>query len=257
MRVFRAHGLGNDYLVVPEAVSPALIRQLCDRHQGPGSDGVLVPAPSQGLDYGVRIFNPDGSEAEKSGNGIRIFAAWLVFRQGAPSEFSLWTLGGPVRCRVDRSLWPPSVKVDMGTARVGEKRTFEDLEYTPVNVGNPHAVVWGHRPDWLSVGSRLEQSVEGRTNVQFVEVEDAHTLVARIWERGAGHTLSSGSSSCAVAAAGVASGRVRSPVRVKMEGGTLFVTVNAEMGLQLEGPVEPIADIEIDPRWLAFRRETP
>jgi diaminopimelate epimerase len=149
------------------------------------------------------------------------------------------------------------VRVEMGRATVGTPKPFEDVQYTPVNVGNPHAVVWGHRPDWLDVGSRLEHAVEGRTNVQFVEVEDDHTLRAHIWERGAGHTLSSGSSSCAVAVAGVHSGRVQSPVWVKMEGGTLLVEVDPEMNLQLEGPVEPIGEMEIDSRWLALRQETP
>ena len=245
---------GEGGYVVPPDDFLGRLRALCDRHQGAGSDGVLIPAPPQGCEYGVRIFNPAGSEAEKSGNGIRIFATWLVVRQGAPREFSLWTLGGPVRCVVDSSVWPLSVQVDMGRAAVGAAQPFEGLHYTPVNVGNPHAVVWGHRPDWLMWGARLEHAVAGRTNVQFVEVQGPHTLAARIWERGAGHTLSSGSSACAVAAAGVHSGRVQTPVRVEMEGGSLQVEVDAQLNLRLTGPVEPIADLEIDPAWLAHRQ---
>lgn len=228
-----------------------MVRAFCDRHRGLGSDGLLVPvqAPA-GCDYGVRIYNPDGSEAEKSGNGLRIFATWLRLRRGAPSVFSVWTMGGRVSCSVDDRSWPPQVQVDMGCAVVGSPRPFEELMYTPVSVGNPHAVVWGSYPDWQARGARIEHSVEGRTNVQFAEVVNQNTIKAKIWERGAGATLSSGSSSCAIAAAGVAAGWVQSPVTIQMEGGELFVEVSPKLELRMSGPVEPVGDFEVEDAWL-------
>lgn len=254
LRAFRAHGIGNDYLVVDRSLSPSLVRALCDRHRGLGSDGVLVPVEvPAGCDYAVRIYNPDGSEAEKSGNGLRIFATWLRLRRGAPSTFTVWTVGGKVSCSVEDRSWPPQVQVDMGRAVVGIPRPFEELMYTPVSVGNPHAVVWGSYPDWQARGARIECSVEGRTNVQFAEVVNHHTIRAKIWERGAGPTLSSGSSSCAIAAAGVASGKVQSPVTIQMDGGELFVEVSPTLDLRMSGPVEPVGDIVVEDAWLHSR----
>jgi diaminopimelate epimerase len=254
LRAFRAHGIGNDYLVVDAPMNPVLVQALCDRHRGLGSDGLLQPiqAPT-GCDYAVRIYNPDGSEAEKSGNGLRIFATYLRLKCGAPSQFTVWTAGGKVSCVVDDRSWPPQVQVEMGQARVGEPRSFEDIFVTPVSVGNPHAVVWGSYPDWQARGARIEVSVEGRTNVQFAEIVNQHTIRAKIWERGAGPTLSSGSSSCAIAAAGVAQGRVQSPVTIQMEGGELFVEVSPDMQLRMSGPVEPVGEFLVEEAWLHSR----
>lgn len=244
MRFWRAHGLGNDYLVLEsgEALGPELVRALCDRHTGVGSDGILEPTPG-----GLRIHNPDGSEAEKSGNGLRIFAHWLVRRRAAAPEFELQTRGGAVRCAVhgDR------VQVDMGPARVGPEVELAGTRVIRVDLGNPHAVALGIPSDWLSRGPRIETAVPGRTNVQFVEIREgvAH---ARIWERGAGHTRSSGSSACAVAAVCVDRGLLPSPLTVRMEGGDLSIEVGATV--RMEGPVEAVGLIELLPSWLEARR---
>jgi diaminopimelate epimerase len=252
MRLFRSHGLGNDYLVLEAldgALTPALVRAICDRHTGVGSDGVLEPVEGRGCDYGLRIHNPDGSEAEKSGNGLRIFADWLVRARGAPRAFSVWTAGGVVRCEVGEQ-----VRVAMGRARVLGAEVLAGVDVHRVDVGNPHAVSFGIPTDWEARGAAVERSVPGRTNVQFVEPVDAHTLRARVWERGAGRTRSSGSSACAVATVGVALGWVASPVRVEMEGGVLGVVVHPDGNVDLEGPVEPIGRIEVDPAWVLARR---
>lgn len=249
MRLFRSHGLGNDYLVLEDGtVTPALVRALCDRHEGVGSDGVLEPVDGGGCDYGLRIHNPDGSEAEKSGNGLRIYADWLVRARGAPPRFTVRTLGGVVTCEVGEQ-----IRVAMGTARLLGVETLAGNEAHRVDVGNPHAVVSGIPADWEARGAAIEHAVPGRTNVQFVEPVDAHTLRARVWERGAGRTKSSGSSACAVATVGVARGWVRSPVRVEMEGGVLGVVVHPDGRVDLEGPVEPIGRFDVDPAWLARR----
>jgi diaminopimelate epimerase len=255
---FRAHGLGNDYLVLshPAPLTPARVRAVCDRHRGVGSDGILEPiAPPEGSHaaIGLRIHNPDGSLAEKSGNGLRIFAWWLVARQGFPAGFSVWTQGGEVRCLVDRDV----VTVDMGAARILGDALLAGVPVVRVDVGNPHAVVlggWealpGARGTWQEVGAAVETSVPGRTNVQFVQVRDglAH---ARIWERGAGETLASGSSACAVAAVCVARGLLASPVTVRMPGGDLHVEVDAVGQVRQTGPVAPVGDVDVHPAWWA------
>ncbi|MFZ5475469.1 MAG: diaminopimelate epimerase [Myxococcota bacterium] len=246
MRLFRSHGLGNDYLVLEDGppVTPDLARALCDRRTGVGGDGVLEP-----VDGGLRIWNPDGSEAEKSGNGIRIFAHWLVRRRGAASPLTLWTKGGVVRAWVAGD----DVRVEMGVARVGEPRSVEGVTALPVDVGNPHHVVFAVPDDWRSLGARIERSVPARTNVQFVAVEGPRAVRVKVWERGAGETRSSGSSACAVAAATVATGRASSPVEVRMDGGTLRVEVGEGGAVTLEGPVEAVGAVELDAGWVARR----
>jgi diaminopimelate epimerase len=248
VHLYRSHGLGNDYLVLESGtLSPARVRAVCDRHEGAGSDGVLEPVPPEGgADYGLRIHNPDGTQAEKSGNGLRIYADWLVRFRGAPAEFSVWTPGGIVRCKVDGQ----QVRVAMGTARRGAATVLAGVEVFPVDVGNPHAVVRGVPADWEALGARIEHAVAGRTNVQFVEVAGPDALRARVWERGAGRTRSSGSSACAVATVGVGLGWVTSPVRVLMEGGVLRVSVGPDGSVELEGPVEGIGRFVFDEAWL-------
>ena len=252
MRLFRSHGLGNDYLVLTDgtALSPSLVRAICDRHVGVGSDGILEPVDARdGAAYGLRIHNPDGSEAEKSGNGIRIFAHWLVRARGAPAEFDVWTPGGVVRCAVEGD----DVRVQMGRARVLPVVTSCGMRATPVDLGNPHHVVLDVPANWRELGARIEQAVPGRTNVQFVEVRGARDLGVKVWERGAGETRSSGSSACAAAAVCVAAGLVASPVRVRMEGGDLRVTVTRDGDVELQGPVEAIAEIDVGAEWLRRR----
>jgi diaminopimelate epimerase len=250
MKLFKAHGLGNDYLVWPGGLlTPAQIQQLCNRNTGVGGDGVLVPIPApEGFDAAVRIFNPDGSEAEKSGNGVRIFALWRFLKLGSEPDLRIWTKGGPVVCRIKQSSWPPVVEAEMGKAIVtpGEAPVL-----ARVNLGNPHLVVMGIGEDWLEQGAKLEQSVEGRTNVQFVECTESGIRI-RIWERGAGATLSSGSSACAAAAAAVEARLTCFPVQVEMQGGVVQVGKSGEL-LVLEGPIEPVCDIALEEKWLESR----
>lgn len=249
MRFFRAHGLGNDYLVAPAEFrpDPGAVRSICDRHAGAGSDGILLPCgPREGADCGLRIFNPDGSEAEKSGNGLRIFGWWRHHVAGGPAAFTAWTAGGVVRVEVSGD----QVCVDMGPARVGPEVEILGVRATPVDVGNPHRVVLETPAEWRALGAAIEHAVPGRTNVQFVDVRDgiAHVLC---WERGAGETLASGSSACAVAAVVVARRLLPSPVTTRFPGGDLVVDVAAT--LRLRGPVEPIGSVELHPAWLASR----
>jgi diaminopimelate epimerase len=279
IRFVKSHGLGNDYLVLDSAetgpgLAPAAVARLCDRHRGVGADGVLLRVPSARADFGVRIFNPDGSEAEKSGNGLRIFAKWLVEHAGAPRTFSVDTAGGVAACtcriaagRVTvvtvemgyASFRAADVPTSLGGAEAVEVPVVvggEELVVTAVSVGNPHCVVFTGAPDETAarrLGPLLERhpAFPQRTNVQLARVDAPDRLDIRIWERGAGYTLASGSSSCAAAAAAVRTGRCRSGrLAVVMPGGELTVDVRPDWSLRLEGLVEEICAGTLSPELL-------
>jgi len=270
MKFHRYQALGNDYLVVeaPAPPSPALISRVCDRHFGVGADGLLLESPCEDPSaFGLRIYNPDGSEAEKSGNGLRIFARYLWDRcRVSEGPFQVMTAGGAVTCEVREN--GSMVFVEMGTACfesvripvsgsprevVNEDLTVgeQTLRFTAVSVGNPHCVVHSDDPS-ADLARRLGPLIEthplfpNRTNVQFVRVVDPHNIRMGIWERGAGYTLASGTSSCAAAAASVRLGFCRSPVQVSMPGGRIDVGVTSTFAVTLLGPVGRIADGIID-----------
>jgi diaminopimelate epimerase len=252
----KSHGLGNDYIVidpakVPFAVTPEAVRLICDRHRGVGSDGILLVSDGHGADFGVRIFNPDGSEAEKSGNGARIFAKFLRDHGYTDRDrFTLSTPGGRVTCvlRIEAGR-VAYVTVDMGKARFDALDSIEvdgrRLEVTSVSMGNPHCVVIV--PDLADVdvhalGPKIEKhpAFPHRTNVQFAQVMSRSEVRILIWERGAGYTLASGSSSCAVAAACHRKGLVERSVTVSMAGGQLQIAIAADGEIRMHGPVEEI-----------------
>lgn len=260
MRFRKYHALGNDYLVLESGtLDPDSVRSICDRHRGLGADGILEPVPAQDADHGLKIHNPDGSEAEKSGNGLRIYAQWLVDTQNADREFTVSLPCGVVRCIVDVD----AITVEMGHATfepaeipcteslIQSARTVQNttLPLTAVGVGNPHCVVFlSDELDtlpWRAWGEALETSswFPNRTNVQFARVIDAHTVHIRIWERGAGETSASGSSACAVAAAAVKLGHCIDRVAVLAPGGRLDVTVGPDFDLVLKGPVTPVGSM--------------
>lgn len=271
---FRAHGLGNDYLVWegdPAEVDAAWVRRVCDRHTGVGSDGVLVAGPpTEGAEVGVRILNPDGSEAEKSGNGVRIFALWWARRTAdgrvLDREFVVATLGGLVRVAVREGPGEPGsggrgrgaarapgsgarVRASMGVARLGPREPLCGVDTHPVDIGNPHRVVFGIPTDWPELGARVEAAVPGRTNVQFIEVVDRARVRARIWERGAGRTLASGSSASAIARVVTALGLCDASLVVEMEGGDLAVVVDDAGGVSIDGAIVAVGRVELDPGW--------
>jgi len=297
MRFTKYHALGNDYLVLeggawgggqpgapptdaapsgvlqpvaphpvaPQPVAPpaALVRAVCDRHRGVGADGVLIEGVDHGGRPALRVFNPDGSEAETSGNGLRIFARFLWDRGRVTDEpFEVVTRGGAVRCQVrdaGRMVFvemgrasfdsvavpvagPPREVVDEAIEALGER-----LRFTAVTVGNPHCVV--HASELSAEATRrLGPALEAdplfphRTNVQFVRVVDRGRIEVEVWERGAGRTLASGSSACAAAAASVRLGLCDGAVKVAMPGGELQVGVSPAFDLTLLGPVRRVAE---------------
>jgi diaminopimelate epimerase len=251
----KSHGLGNDYLVadpaeLPFAVSPERVRLLCDRHLGVGSDGLLLRDGALGL----RIFNPDGSEAEKSGNGLRIFARWLYATgRVASRHFVVHTRGGDAAVGIEDGL---DVTVNMGKPSFRTELTSIDveggkLEVVALSLGNPHCIRFVDRLD-ISELRRLGPLIERhpafpeRTNVQLVRPIDAHALELLIWERGAGETQASGSSSCAAVAAANRAGYVGEVVTARMPGGELHIRIDPTSGeLWLRGPVEEVATLSL------------
>ncbi len=262
----KSHGLGNDYIVidpkdVPFELTPDAIRLICDRHRGVGSDGILAVAPVGDADFGVRIFNPDGSEAEKSGNGVRIFAKFLrEHGYTAKDAFTLRTAGGRVSVRLeldgDRVAY---VVVDMGKARFDPLESIEvdgrRLEVTALSLGNPHCVVFVsdlEAIDAHALGPKIERhpAFPARTNVQFAQVLGRELVRILIWERGAGYTLASGSSSCAVVAAAHRKGLAGRDVVVSMPGGRLEISIAEDGELRMRGPVEEVCAGELSPDLL-------
>lgn len=278
------HGLANDYLVVDDraghGLEPHAVRRICDRTRGVGADGILLrgPDPEPGC-FALRILNPDGSEAEKSGNGLRIFARYLYDQlsnrpdaSGISPEGALRvrTLGGDVRCWVLEG--GRAVRVEMGQASfvsetipvAGPAREVlrepieiegVSLEFSAATVGNPHCVVLRETvsaEEARALGPALENEPRfpNRTNVQFVQVLDRGRLRIEIWERGAGYTLASGSSSCAAAAVAHRLGLCDDEVTVLMPGGELRVEIGADYEITQQGPVVHVASGRIHPEAL-------
>jgi len=270
MNFFKYHALGNDYIVLdPKSfvppMTPANIKLICHRNFGVGSDGILYgPLPSERAGFGLRIFNPDGSEAEKSGNGLRIFCRYLFEQKLVQEkhEFLVDTPGGVVHATVfDLG---HMVRVDMGKVNfwsdeipmTGARREVirenlgvndKTFKICAATIGNPHCVIL--LPEisaemTRTYGPHIEThpSFPRRTNVQFMQVMDRANIRIEIWERGAGYTLASGSSSSASAAVARKLGLVDSSVTVHMPGGTLGIEIADDFAIRMIGPVTKVAE---------------
>jgi diaminopimelate epimerase len=254
MQFSKWHGLGNDYLLVERAelafpLTPARVQKICDYHFGVGSDGIVEVTSANGDHADVVIWNPDGSTAELSGNGTRIAARWLARRSGAQTvRISVGPREVVASMRNGRQ-----VEMAMGPVEVGEPETIEvaaeQVELVPVSVGNPHAVIRREpgRDELLRLGPLVErhQRFPERTNVQLVRVDGPHAVTVGVWERGAGETLSSGTSAVAVAGAAVRHGWCESPVTVNLSGGALVVTLDNDLNATLIGPAQEICTLEL------------
>ncbi len=269
MKYLKFHALGNDYIVLrPDSfgieLTEEIIKLICHRNYGVGSDGILYgPLKSESCDFGLRIFNPDGSEAEKSGNGLRIFARSL-YDEGLVEEqsFSVETLGGAVSCKVEKG--GGIVTVQMGEVRfdstsipvAGPSREVlnEEIEidgrvfkYCAATVGNPHCVVLTDEPssaDASHYGPIIENDPRfpNRTNVQFLKVIDRGNIQIEIWERGAGYTLASGSSSTAAAAVAYKLGLCGADITVHMPGGNISINFSESFSATMTGPVTKVCE---------------
>ncbi len=268
----KSHGLGNDYIVLNQEkisfeLSKNAIIRICDVHYGIGSDGILLKVPSSNADFGLRILNPDGSEAEKSGNGLRIFAKYLYdYKFTIEKQFSIETLGGIVRAEVVEveNEKAKTIKVDMGKAIFESSKIpvnckkpecinetlhleYRDYAMNCVSVGNPHCVILKDELDEKEIkifGPQIETDpmFPNRINVQFAKVNSPTEVEIMIWERGAGWTLASGSSSCAVAAIVVKRGLTERKLTVKMPGGNLAIEIDENWEIRMTGEVREIAN---------------
>ena len=283
----RSHGLGNDYLVMDPSVlsfklTPENIIRVCNRNTGVGSDGILALEKSTSSEARLRIYNPDGSEAEKSGNGLRIFCKFL-FEHGYTTKtfFEIETAGGIVQAQLHLVIGKAvAVTVDMGKAEfsagkipvnvpsseaevidrlIPPIKPGDNFRINCVSMGNPHCVVFANDIEQAEslaheYGPLFEHHplFPNRTNVQFAVVNNRKEVSVRIWERGAGYTLASGSSSCAVAAVCVKRGFTDKDLTIHMPGGDLSIQVSDKFELTMRGPVEEICVGTVTSELLSF-----
>ncbi|MDH5758535.1 MAG: diaminopimelate epimerase [Gemmatimonadota bacterium] len=277
---YKGHGLGNDYLVFEEGpgwrLSPGSVEAVCDRWTGVGSDGIVIlTADRTGGVFRLRMFNPDGSEFERSGNGLRVLGSHLVRKGWVGSDPFVVEVGGDrvvmtvhgvedgvhdISVAMGRATTgPAAVAMDPGALGPGGTMEGPDgrvLEVVPVSVGNPHVVVWMEDPgkeDLSLIGPWLatHPSLAGGTNVQLACSTAAGACRILIWERGVGPTSASGTSSCAAAVSAVARGEmVAGEIRVLMPGGEFLVTVTEELDVVLRGPVAETCEGSLTPGFL-------
>jgi diaminopimelate epimerase len=276
MRFHKYHALGNDYIVMDPADFPGWTapttehtRVICHRNFGAGSDGILWgPLPTKRAQFGLRIFNPDGSEAEKSGNGLRIFSRYLYDQKKVgTAPFTIDTPGGVVEVVIQPG--GQLLTIEMGHVSftsekipvagpsrevVNEKITILDREFTfcAATIGNPHCVIPlpAITPELAhKYGPHLEThgNFPKRTNVQFLQVIDRANIRIEIWERGAGYTLASGSSSSASAAVAHRLGLVDRKVTVHMPGGQIGIEIGDNFSIKMTGPVTRVAEGALHP----------
>jgi diaminopimelate epimerase len=269
MKFYKYHALGNDYIILSPSefgtdLSEERIRRICHRNYGIGSDGILFgPTDTEEADFALRIFNPDGSEAEKSGNGLRIFSRflWDMDKIGT-DEFTILTAGGKVKAQVNAN--GRKVTVDMGQVSfnsaeipvagpprevIKEKMEIdgEILEFSAATIGNPHCIIL---QDEISealarkLGPKIETDSHfpNRTNVQFMKVLDRTNIKIEIWERGAGYTLASGTSSSAAAAVARRLGLCDSQIKVRTPGGQIDIVVSDDFSITMTGSVTRVAE---------------
>ncbi len=292
MRFAKYHGLGNDFLVVdlrsvPEDVSatfqdPARVMALCDRQFGVGGDGVLavLPPATAGADARMRVLNSDGSEAEMCGNGIRCVAKWLYDNGLAKPELLIDTGAGALACAIDAvDGKAQTVTVKMGAPRLtreeipvtgpaSERCVDQPFDVTGkpmtcVSMGNPHAITFVEsREEALELATTIGPTIEThaqfprRTNVEFAAVVRRGEIDLVVWERGCGITLACGTGACATTVAAVLTGRAdaNSPVRVNLPGGSLEITVLADLSnVLMKGPALHVFDGDVDPRIVERR----
>ncbi len=266
MRFSKWQGIGNDYIVLhreelPWDLTPERVRLFCNRDFGVGADGILLVGPKTGEDrFRLQIFNPDGSEAEMCGNGVRMVARKLRMEGSIDGDtVVLETAAGEI---VPHLLGDLQVRVDMATAKFGGEKLAgfssgeavaatlqaagRSFTFTFVDVGNPHCVIMSPWPLDLvplhEIGPMIEthRFFPGRANVEFVTVVDEHTARMRVWERGVGETRACGTGATATAVALVRNGLCQSPVTVELPGGTLKVEVEPDWHVFMSGPAEEI-----------------
>ncbi|NLJ99657.1 MAG: diaminopimelate epimerase, partial [Clostridia bacterium] len=270
MEFVKMHGLGNDFIFIEESKVPQysrfgdLARKLCHRHFGIGADGLIIVAASNTADAKMRMFNPDGSEAEMCGNAIRCFGKY-TYERGLHSskEMIVETLAGLIKPKLNIKddeiisvtvdmgkprLYPDEIPVDFeGPEMVNEKLHVGDMEFkiTCVSMGNPHCVIFTPQVEKIQLsqwGPKISQHpiFPQSTNVEFVQVIDSKNIKMRVWERGAGETLACGTGACASAVAGVLNDKCQEKVNVSLPGGNLEIHWKDKNHVYMTGPAEEV-----------------
>jgi diaminopimelate epimerase len=280
VRFEKWQALGNDYAVVEQSelgfeLTPPRVRAFCATHTGVGSDGILLlsEAEERGFVAALRIFNPDGSEAELSGNGVREAVLYLRHNGWTDSDtFSISTAAGEVRPRITGAT---TCTVDMGRARLSSKdypsgaadgggslsAAGRELRFQHVSIGNPQCAIEVaeglEELDLTALGPPIEnhELFPNRTNVSFWRRDSVDTITARIFERGAGETMSSGTGATGAAVAAVLGGS-DSPVTVRLDGGELEVEVGEDLHVDLTGWAQPVYRGELSHEFLEALRNT-
>ena len=263
MQITKMHGIGNSYIVIEDLKGVLkskysfLAKKLSDRSFGIGSDGILVVAKGKKAKYQMRIFNPDGSEAEMCGNGIRIFTRYLYDKKMIGRKADI-EAGGSKGGRIVRTeIKGNIVTVDMGKCEIRGTKIIEvgrrKFDGISVSVGNPHFVIFSKNEEEAEenankYGSSIENhsSFPNRTNVEFVSPKGKEELIVHVWERGAGHTLACGTGACASAFAAYKDNKTGKNVKVKLLGGTLHIEIKDDNRVMMSGPAEYIFSANID-----------
>ena len=271
MEFVKAHGTGNDFVVVEDLndhlqLTPELVRAVCDRHFGIGADGVIRIAPGTEAPYFMDYRNADGSLAEMCGNGVRVVGKYLGDRGLVAGAFDLETRAGVkhLELHADDTGCIDKVTVDMGAPVLGDERTLEvdgePVTATCLSMGNPHAVVFVEDVDKAPVtilGPRLETHpafLPAKTNVAFAQVVDQGTVRQRTWERGVGETLACGTGACAVAVAAQVRGLAGRPVAIDLRGGRLELDWAPGGTVRMTGPAREVAHGTLTDSFLASLR---
>ena len=289
MKFLKMHGTGNDFVILEspptDADWPDWARRICDRHFGVGADGLIIAQASRAADLRMRIFNPDGSEAEMCGNGVRCFTKFVlesgrVDRQRSPLKVETsagvitlwprWTDGRVTHVRVGMGqprFAPREIPVSLPGKDVGGKGPVRDypldvdghhLALTFVSMGNPHAIHFlddANGFPLLDVGPKVERNAlfPRRTNFEIVQKLGEGRLRARVWERGAGATLACGTGACAVMVAAQLKGLVGKEAEIEMPGGPLAVEWDGAGEVFLTGPAEAVFEGELRPEAVGIR----
>lgn len=258
MRFTKMHGAGNDFIILDpgevEGIGElnALARKVCDRHFGVGADGLLIPAPSEGADLEMVYLNSDGSPSEMCGNGLRCLARYARDYEIVEGDaLTVETGAGTKKVILFKD---GSSRVDMGPPTFGDDIELRGFHFSRVSMGNPHAVAFlGSEAevdalDLRGVGPGIERDPtfpEG-TNVEFAYPRSPEEVRMRIWERGAGETLASGSGSCATAVAAIRRGLTASPVRLILDGGIVEISwAGVGEPVYMTGPAEYVCEGEL------------
>ncbi|MFA4967185.1 MAG: diaminopimelate epimerase [Candidatus Margulisiibacteriota bacterium] len=250
----KMEGIGNNFVLVDSRTEKLdginlieLSKRICDRNFGVGADGLIIVWPSTKANYRMQIFNPDGSEPEMCGNGIRCFAKYVFEKDQLKTDvISVETKAGiMVPAMVEENGVVSAVEVDMGIPKDEGKVSLMGFDFRKISIGNPHAVSFSDdlsNLDLAEIGPMIEldSHFPNRTNVEFVDIINDHEIRVMVWERGAGATLACGTGACASVAAAVLGGKTGKKVLVHLPGGELEIEWQDDGHILMRGPAENV-----------------